>query len=112
MSASVQDAPDVELPGVVHIEDQIRRLLDRPAAQPGDAQQVRVAPRADGRMRREGAQCVFEQLRKLAGQAWSTFGTQVREDCVDVRLCERSESQRSLCHAGRSLGDVAGGLCP
>jgi len=55
ISASVQDAPDVELPGVVHIEDQIRRLLDRPAAQPGDAQQVRIAPRADGRMRREGA---------------------------------------------------------
>lgn len=32
VSPTVQDAPDVELPGVVHVEDQIRRLLDRPVA--------------------------------------------------------------------------------
>jgi len=88
----MQNAPDVDLTGVIDVEDQVRRFLDPPTSQARDPQQVRVAARADGWMGGECTQRIFELVGKLSGQAWSAFGTAVRKDRVDVGLWSSGDS--------------------
>ena len=46
VAAGVQDAPDVDVVGSLHVENQERVARERPGAQAGDAQGVGVAWRA------------------------------------------------------------------